>query len=117
MIEHDSHLEPFGKLLCGRLGHGSKDDTPFGKRQDPELDRKGTEWHLYTMTYDFVTWQEDGIWSSHAPSVPGVYGLGSTADRAERDLMEALETMSEYLDGLGEKLPRARTVRLGQIRI
>jgi predicted RNase H-like HicB family nuclease len=69
------------------------------------------------MTYDFVTWQEDRIWSSHAPSVAGVYGLGSTAARAERDLMEALETMSEYLNRLGERLPRARTVRLGKVRI
>jgi predicted RNase H-like HicB family nuclease len=69
------------------------------------------------MTYDFVTWKEGKVWSSHAPSVPGVYGLGSTSDGAERDLMEGLSTLAEYLDELGEKLPKARTVRLGQLRI
>ena len=48
-------------------------------------------------TYDYVTWEEDGMWASHSPSVPGVYGLGDTAEEAESDLAEAMEAMSEYL--------------------
>ena len=46
------------------------------------------------MTYDYVTWEEDGTWSSHVPSIPGVYGLGDTAEEAEEDLVEALEALS-----------------------
>lgn len=69
------------------------------------------------MKYDFVTWQEEGIWSSHAPAVSGVYGLGSTPEKAEQDLKEGLAALSEYLTEIGEKLPCARTVRMGQVRV
>jgi predicted RNase H-like HicB family nuclease len=50
---------------------------------------------------DVRTWEEDGIWTSHAPSVPGAYGLGPTA--AEADLAEALELLSEHLEEVGRK--------------
>jgi hypothetical protein len=69
------------------------------------------------MTYDVVTWQEGKIWSSHAPSVSGVYGLGSTSERAERDLVKGLRELSSYLATVGEKLPRPRIVTLGQVKI
>jgi hypothetical protein len=52
-------------------------------------------WHFYTMkTYDTITWKEEGVWTAHSPSVPGVYGLGSTRDTANRDLREALALLS-----------------------
>lgn len=66
---------------------------------------------------DCVIWEEDGVWTAHAPSVPGAYGLGSTPAEAKRDLTEALELMSDYLATVGEDLPSARKVRMGQVRI
>jgi len=68
-------------------------------------------------SYDYVTWEEDGMWASHVPSVPGVYGLGDTAIEAETDLAEAMITMSEYLVKMGEVLPSPRRVRTGQLRV
>jgi predicted RNase H-like HicB family nuclease len=67
-------------------------------------------------SYDYVTWEEDGMWASHVPSVPGVYGLGDTAKEAEADLAEAMEAMSEYLAVMGESLPSPRSVRTGHLR-
>jgi predicted RNase H-like HicB family nuclease len=66
--------------------------------------------------YDYVTWEEEGIWTSHVPAIPGVYGLGDTPAKAEADLAEAMSTMSEYLDTVGESLPPPRSVRTGQLR-
>ena len=57
------------------------------------------------------------MWTSHAPSVPGVYGLGDTAAEAEEDLVEAMELMFSYLDKVGETPPSPRKVKLGQLRI
>ena len=54
---------------------------------------------------DRVTWEEDGMWASHAPSVPGAYGLGDTAREAEVDLDEAVAALSLYLAEKGEVLP------------
>ena len=68
-------------------------------------------------TYDYVTWEEDGMWASHAPSVPGVYGLGDTAEEAETDLAEAMAAMSEYLVEVGETLPSPRHVHVGHLRM
>jgi len=84
------------------------------------FDKHASQWHFYTMrskTYDYVAWEEEGIWTSHAPSVPGVYGLGPTPKASENDLVEALELMSAYLDEVGEVLPSARKVRTGQLKI
>jgi predicted RNase H-like HicB family nuclease len=67
-------------------------------------------------SYDYVTWEADGMWASHAPSVPGVYGLGDTAREAEADLAEAMATMSQYLAEVGEALPSPRSVRTGHLR-
>ena len=68
-------------------------------------------------SYSYVTWEEEGMWTSHVPSVPGVYGLGTTPKAAESDLKEALELMFSYLKEVGEAAPSARSVRLGQLRI
>lgn len=62
-------------------------------------------------------WEEDGVWTAHAPSVPGVYGLGATPEASSKDLTEALELMSDYLHEVGEDMPEARSVRIGQVGI
>ena len=67
-------------------------------------------------SYDYVTWEEDGMWASHVPSVSGVYGLGDTASEAEADLALAMATMAQYLAEVGEALPSPRRVRTGQLR-
>ncbi len=65
-----------------------------------------------TRMQDFVFWEEEGIWSAVAPSVQGVYGTGSTVTAAKDDLVEALKTMSEYLDSKGESRKAAVCGRL-----
>ncbi len=57
------------------------------------------------------------MWTAHAPSVPGAYGLGATPAEAKRDLTCALELLSDYLAEVGEDLPSARKVKMGQVRI
>lgn len=69
------------------------------------------------MTYTFVAVQEDGVWGVTCPSLPGVFGVGKTRKAAERDFAGALETLAEYLDEIGEKLPPPQRVALGSLRI
>jgi predicted RNase H-like HicB family nuclease len=66
-------------------------------------------------TYDVVIWKEEGVWTAHSPSVPGVYGLGSTRDIANRDLKEALALLSHYLREIGESLPRSQKLHTSQV--
>ena len=49
------------------------------------------------MTYEFVGWQEEGLWAARSPSIPG-YGVGETRGQAEQDLSEAIEELIAYLD-------------------
>lgn len=75
-------------------------------------------WHFYTMsTYHTIAWKEDGTWTAHAPSVPGVYGLGRTRRQAEDDLVEALELMFDYLDEVGDPRPAPSPVVHGEVRL
>jgi predicted RNase H-like HicB family nuclease len=64
-----------------------------------------------------VMWEEGGVWTAHAPSVPGAYGLGATPEASRKDLTAALELMSEYLHEVGEELPKTRSVLIGQVGI
>lgn len=64
-----------------------------------------------------MSWKEEGMWTAHAPAVPGVYGLGDTPKEAEDDLVEALELMFEYLDEVGEAHPSPTLVRTSQVRV
>ena len=61
---------------------------------------------------DFVFWEEEGIWSAVAPPIQGVYGTGPTVTAAKDDLVEALKTMSEYLEETGEGKKAADCGRL-----
>lgn len=67
------------------------------------------------MKYDFTTWEEGGVWTSHAPAIPGVYGVGKTADEAEEDLEEATGFLFEYLDEIGEEHPKPSKFRVGRM--
>lgn len=66
-------------------------------------------------TYDVISWKEEGVWTAHSPSVPGVYGLGSTRDSANRDLSEALTLLSQYLLEIGESLPRSQKLHTSRV--
>jgi len=61
---------------------------------------------------DFVFWEEEGIWSAVAPPVQGVYGTGPTVTAAKDDLVEALKTMADYLESVGEGKKAAECGRL-----
>lgn len=52
------------------------------------------------------TWKEGRLWTSHADSVAGVYGIGRSASASERDLAEDLGLLLEHLR------PRARAPRV-----
>lgn len=67
--------------------------------------------------YDYLIWQEEGIWTAHSPSVQGVYGLGDTREEAEADFFEALEEMLAYRLDRGEKLPKRQRLSLGVVEV
>lgn len=58
--------------------------------------------------YDYIAWKDEGNWVVHSPSVPGVYGLGSTRKRAEKDFLKALNALLEHLREIGERPPTPR---------
>lgn len=68
-------------------------------------------------TYEYVVWQDESIWTAHSPSIPGVYGLGETKARAARDLMDAIDTLFDYLHEIGETPPKPKRVSSGAIRV
>jgi predicted RNase H-like HicB family nuclease len=55
------------------------------------------------MTRERVAWVEEGQWTAHSPSMPGVYGVGETSAAAVADLEEALAELDSYLDEIGER--------------
>lgn len=67
--------------------------------------------------YDFIAWKDEGIWTVHAPSLPGVYGIGDTFAQAKADFLAAVELLSDHLDAIGEPMPRQAATRTGQIEI
>jgi predicted RNase H-like HicB family nuclease len=69
------------------------------------------------MRYAYITWTEEGQWTAHSPSVPGVYGVGRTRDRAVADLGEALDEMFDYLAEIGERAPRPRRFDTGYLEL
>ncbi len=66
----------------------------------------------YSHRYHFCFWLEDGLWSAKTPAIRGVYGVGVTAEKAKRDLVEALQTMADYLKKTGENRKAAACNRL-----
>lgn len=67
--------------------------------------------------YDYVAWKDEGVWSVHSPSVPGVYGLGATRRAAEADFAESLAEMLAYLEDIGEQPPRPKRLVAGAVEI
>lgn len=72
---------------------------------------------LEVAIYTVLTWQEEGVWSAMSPSVPGVFGLGSTRVAAENDFTEALSTLADYLDEIGEPLPPAQRIYVRDLSV
>lgn len=70
-----------------------------------------------TREYTYIAWREEGIWTAHSPSIPGVYGLGDTKKKAERDLFDAVDTLFDYLHEIGEKPPMERRLVIGAMRV
>lgn len=67
--------------------------------------------------YDYVAWKDEGLWTAHSPSVPGVYGLGATRRAAETDLIDATAELLDYLDDVGENPPKRTRVVAGTIEV
>ena len=88
-----------GAEMRERLGLGPRGDKP----QTP-----------YSHRYHFVFWLEDEIWSAKAPSVRGVYGVGPTAEEAKDDLLDALKSLSDHLEDVGERKKAAVCGRLAK---
>jgi predicted RNase H-like HicB family nuclease len=67
--------------------------------------------------YDYLVWREEGVWTAHSPSIPGVFGLGDTKKEAEEDFFEALALMASYLDEIGEPMPKRRRITVGVVEV
>jgi predicted RNase H-like HicB family nuclease len=63
--------------------------------------------------YGFVVWQDEGVWTAHSPSVPGVYGVGATRRAAEKDLTEGITVMLDYLKEIKAQPPKAKKIAAG----
>lgn len=70
-----------------------------------------------TVTYKYVAWKEEGVWTAHCPAIPGVYGLGSSVAASVSDLEEALRLLAEHVAELGERLPRGGQISVGTLEI
>lgn len=69
------------------------------------------------MQYDILLWRDEGIWTAHAPSVPGAYGIGRTPKAAKADLAGALRELATYLKSRNRKLPRPFAARCDRVAI
>lgn len=67
--------------------------------------------------YDYVAWEEEGTWTVHSPSVPGVWGLGATRAEAEADFTDALNETLTHLVETGKRLPKQRHVTVGVVEV
>ena len=68
-------------------------------------------------TYNHVAWQDEGVWTVHSPSIPGVYGLGGTQRAAESDFRASLREMLAYLTEIGEAPPPSKHLAIGETSI
>lgn len=66
---------------------------------------------VHTTEHDVVAWEEDGIWTAHAPSIRGVYGLGATRKKAEEDLTEAANLLFKVMTKAKEPFPPQRRIK------
>jgi predicted RNase H-like HicB family nuclease len=64
-----------------------------------------------------VVWEDEGKWTAHSPSVPGVYGVGATRREAEADFIDALSEMLAYLRDIGEHPPKRKRVIAGVVEV
>lgn len=69
------------------------------------------------MVYEFLSWSDEGMWTVYSPSVPGVYGVGSSYSRAKKDFSQALSLLLDYLDDVGEDYPAPKRLCLGSLEI
>jgi len=60
---------------------------------------------MRSKTYPVTLWKEESIWTAHAPSIPGLYGMGRTPAAARRDLANGMRDLFAYLDEIGEPRP------------
>ena len=70
---------------------------------------------MRNKTYPVMLWREEGIWTAHAPSIPGLYGLGRTPSAARRDLANGMHDVFTYLDEIGESRPAPIQVRASRV--
>lgn len=82
------------------------------------LDYSTIVFYFSTMKkYDFIAWQDEGIWTAHSPSVPGVYGVGDTRREAQDDLANAILELFAYLSDIGERAPAPKQITSGVLEI
>jgi predicted RNase H-like HicB family nuclease len=67
--------------------------------------------------YDYIAWEEEGLWTAHSPSIPGVYGIGATRSKAAQSLFDGVDDLLDYLTEIGETLPPARRFVQGTLTV
>ncbi len=72
-----------------------------------------------TVKYSTVIVKEGRKFWAYVPGLPGVYGLGNTANGAKKDLADALGLLIEDCRADGAAVPRsaARIVGIGQVAV
>jgi predicted RNase H-like HicB family nuclease len=82
------------------------------------VDNRRLFFYFSTMRqYDYIAWKDEGQWTVHSPSIPGVWGIGRTRRAAEKDFHQALELLLLHLKEIGEPPPRARKIVTGTIEV
>jgi predicted RNase H-like HicB family nuclease len=65
-----------------------------------------------TRRYTCVVLREGNTFSVSAPGIPGVFGLGSSPSIAQTDFAEAIGTLLDYLNDVGEPEPSQGDVQV-----
>lgn len=67
--------------------------------------------------YPYMAWKEGGVWTAHAPAIPGAYGLGATQREAASDLREAISLALAYREEQSVARLPAPPSAFGTIRV
>lgn len=61
--------------------------------------------------YNCILWEEDGEWTAHNPDI-GVFGVGPSRKAALADFVTAAKLMIDYVQSIGERVPRSRAIEV-----
>lgn len=96
---------------CTRCGHGSDASGAKARRSSASRVRARPK------NYKCVVVREGDVFSVTAPGVPWVFGIGPSLASAKADFAQAMRTLLDHLDEIGEIAPSQRDVRLVMVPV